>query len=129
MAAVPTSTSTMQRFSRDHVWIDSDGCVGITEELFRGVPELLAVHLPLEGARIRVAEPMAALEGEKGLVDVYAPADGVVVRRNDALELEELRRAPRSTWLVRVDAEPGPLLSEEEYERLKESLPRAYPRE
>jgi glycine cleavage system H protein len=105
-----------RRFSPDHVWVDEDGFVGVTELLVRGVPEPRRVHLPAVGQTLAIATPFGALEGDKGLLDLYAPCDGVVVAVNDAIVAAPsmLIDAPTS-WLVRIAGTPGPLLDEAAY--------------
>ncbi len=104
-----------RRFTPDHVWIDPDGRMGVTEQLTASLRAVAVIHLPSIGDRVRAAEAFAALEGDKGLLDVFAPCDGEVVEVNLALTPEELTEAPLRHWLVRLRGQPGPLLSELEY--------------
>lgn len=109
-----------RRYSRDHAWIDPSGEVGVTARALERAPELAAVHLAELGETLRTAGRMGALESHKGLIDLYAPCDGVVLARNEDVIADPARltRAPEETWLLRVDATPGRLLSSEEYRAL-----------
>lgn len=109
-----------RRYTRDHVWIDPNGEVGLTARALERALDLAALHLPGVGAELRTAGPMGALESNKGLVDLYAPCDCVVRARNEAVIADPalLLSAPAATWLLRVDGAPGPLLSWDEYRAL-----------
>ena len=105
-----------RRFSPDHVWIDEDGFVGVTELFVRSVPEPRRVHLPTLGQTVSIATPVGALEGDKGLLDIYAPCDGVVIAVNDAIiEAPSILIGAPTSWLVRIEGTPGPLLDEAAY--------------
>ena len=83
------------RYSPDHLWWSPDGTVGPTRRLIASVAPLTGVELPEPGAELRVAERFGALHGSK------------------LLDPASLERAP--DWLIRVDGEPGRLLTEREY--------------
>ena len=111
---------TDRRYSPDHVWVAEDGRWGITARLAGWLPAVTRVHLPEVGATLSPAEAFAALEVDKGTFDLFAPARGRVVARNEAvlLDAEACRRAPHEAgWLVRVDGPRPRLLSARAYER------------
>ena len=89
--------------------------MGPTRRLIASVAPLTGVELPEPGAELRVAERFGALHGSKSAVDLYSPCRGVVIEVNRAALLDpaSLERAP--DWLIRVDGEPGRLLTEREY--------------
>ncbi len=107
-----------RRYSPDHVWISEDGRVGVTPYLLDALPRIEAVYLPSRGLRVHVTQPIASLEGEKGLLDIYSPCDGIVVDLNDDI-VQHPRRLYTNTydsWLVRVEvSSQQPLWSGLEY--------------
>jgi glycine cleavage system H protein len=98
--------------------MDASGKVGITPWLIVTLPVIEQAHLPEVGAELRVAEPFGALEGSKGVLDLYAPCSGRVLEVNEIADPEVLRRSPFDDgWLLRVDGAPHGLLDAESYAR------------
>lgn len=107
-----------RRYSPDHVWLDDVGRVGVTPHLLAALRGVERVHLPLPGTRIEAAIACGALEGGKGILDVYAPCDGTVRLVNEALlrRPELLDEDPYGAgWLFEADVRRTPLLSAAEY--------------
>jgi glycine cleavage system H protein len=77
------------RYSREHEWVRSAGetlRIGITSYAQEALGDIVYVSLPEVGAQVRAGEPFGEVESTKSVSDVYAPASGEVVARNEALD-------------------------------------------
>ena len=107
-----------RRYSPDHIWVDENGRLGVTAILSSFLPPLTAAYLPAAGTELRVTQPFGELEADKGLYDLYAPCDGVVVRPNPALE-----HAPSlvnddcygSGWILEIEYADAHLMDADDY--------------
>jgi glycine cleavage system H protein len=78
------------RYTADHEWVRvADGeqavRVGITDYAQQALGDVVYVSLPEVGATIRKGSPFGEVESTKSVSDLYAPLDGGVVSRNEAL--------------------------------------------
>jgi glycine cleavage system H protein len=77
------------KYSREHEWVRVTGTtvrVGITWYAQDALGDIVYVSLPDVGAQVTGGEPFGEVESTKSVSDVYAPASGEVVGRNDALD-------------------------------------------
>jgi glycine cleavage system H protein len=77
------------KYSREHEWVRLAGetlRVGITSYAQEALGDIVYVSLPAVGAQVRAGEPFGEVESTKSVSDVYAPASGEVVARNEALD-------------------------------------------
>jgi len=79
------------RYTAEHEWIgpvDDDGVVrvGVTDYAQSALGDIVYVSLPAVGDEVTAGAACGELESTKSVSDVYAPLDGVVVARNDALD-------------------------------------------
>ncbi|MBL7493979.1 glycine cleavage system protein GcvH [Frankia sp. AgB1.9] len=77
------------KYSREHEWVRLAGetlRVGITSYAQEALGDIVYVSLPEVGAQVRAGEPFGEVESTKSVSDVYAPASGEVVARNEALD-------------------------------------------
>ncbi|ADP80969.1 glycine cleavage system protein GcvH [Pseudofrankia inefficax] len=77
------------KYSREHEWVRLTGetlRVGITSYAQEALGDIVYVSLPEVGAQVRAGEPFGEVESTKSVSDVYAPASGEVVARNEALD-------------------------------------------
>jgi len=104
------------RYTAEHEWIgpvDDDGVVrvGVTDYAQSALGDIVYVSLPAVGDEVTAGAACGELESTKSVSDVYAPLDGVVVARNDALDANpELINADAygDGWLFTVRlAEPA----------------------
>lgn len=120
------------RYTAEHEWvrIDPDGTAvfGITDYAQQALGDIVYVTLPAAGETISAGRPCGEVESTKSVSDVYAPLDGEVVERNEALDRspETVNADPYGAgWLVRVRmAAPdqvGGLLSAADYAALTEA--------
>jgi glycine cleavage system H protein len=77
------------KYSREHEWARVAGAtvrIGITWYAQDALGDIVYVSLPEVGAQVTGGEPFGEVESTKSVSDVYAPASGEVVARNDALD-------------------------------------------
>ncbi|OIJ67931.1 glycine cleavage system protein GcvH [Streptomyces mangrovisoli] len=112
------------RYSKEHEWLtageDGVSTVGITEHAANALGDVVFVQLPEVGDSVTAGESCGELESTKSVSDLYAPVDGEVTEVNEDVVNDPslVNSAPfEGGWLfkVRVSAEPGDLLSADEY--------------
>ena len=95
-------------YTADHEWIrvhDDEGTVGITEFAQDHLGDVVFVELPEVGRKLRAGEAFGVIESVKAVSDLFAPAGGEVLARNEGLlEAPELvNRAPYGDgWMIRL---------------------------
>lgn len=80
-------------YTAEHEWItapDGDGVVrvGITDFAQDALGDVVYAQLPEPGTRIAGSDVVGEVESTKSVSDIFAPLDGEVTARNDALEAE-----------------------------------------
>ena len=76
------------KYTTDHEWARRSGDrirVGITAYAQEALGDIVFVSLPEVGEHATAGQPLGEIESTKSVSDVYAPVDGEVVARNDAL--------------------------------------------
>ena len=80
------------KYTSEHEWVrvpgESDGSVrvGITHYAQDALGDIVYVSLPEVGETVTAGNPCGELESTKSVSDIFAPVDGEVVARNDALD-------------------------------------------
>lgn len=80
------------KYTAEHEWLrtpgEHDGSVrvGITEYAQDALGDIVYVSLPEVGTTVAAGAPCGELESTKSVSDVYAPVEGEVVARNEALD-------------------------------------------
>jgi glycine cleavage system H protein len=80
------------KYTSEHEWVrvpgESDGSVrvGITHYAQDALGDIVYVSLPEIGEMVTAGNPCGELESTKSVSDIFAPVDGEVVARNDALD-------------------------------------------
>ena len=80
------------KYTAEHEWVrvpgESDGSVrvGITHFAQDALGDIVYVSLPEVGESVGGGNPCGELESTKSVSDIFAPVDGEVVARNDALD-------------------------------------------
>ena len=80
------------KYTAEHEWVrvpgESDGSVrvGITHFAQDALGDIVYVSLPEAGESVVAGNPCGELESTKSVSDIFAPVDGEVVVRNDALD-------------------------------------------
>lgn len=114
------------KYSREHEWTRLTGTtarIGITSYAQEALGDIVFVSLPEVGSAVRAGEPFGEVESTKSVSDVYAPASGEVIARNEVLDgsPELVNSDPYGEgWLIEVAvADPtvlGELLDAAAYE-------------
>lgn len=101
------------KYTAEHEWvqISDDGSVpvtvrfGITDYAQQALGDIVFVTLPTVGTELVSGSACGEVESTKSVSDLFAPVNGVVVARNDAVETapETLNSDPYGAgWLVEV---------------------------
>lgn len=121
------------RYTAEHEWIlltERPGVVrvGITDFAQAQLGDVVYVDLPALGATVVAGQSCGEVESTKSVSELYAPLDGVVVARNEALDAapDAVNAEPYgSGWLFEIEtADPGAmdsLLSSTDYQALTEA--------
>jgi glycine cleavage system H protein len=80
------------RYTAEHEWVgsaDDEGAVrvGVTDYAQAALGDIVFVSLPAVGDEVTAGAACGELESTKSVSDIYAPIDGVVVARNEALDV------------------------------------------
>lgn len=120
------------RYTRDHEWIRYDGdtgTVGITHYAQQQLGDVVFVELPETGTTVRQGEQAAVVESVKAASEVYSPASGEVIERNEALVDEPGRvnaSAMTDGWFYKIrladPAELDALMDTKAYQDFLETL-------
>jgi glycine cleavage system H protein len=96
------------KYFKEHDWVRVEGdeaVFGITWFAQDSLGEIVYAELPEPGAMVTAGEPYGELESVKAVSDIYAPAGGEVVERNELLqdEPQHVNEDPYGEgWLIRV---------------------------
>ncbi len=96
------------RFADSHEYANADGelvRVGISAFAVDQLGDIVFVDLPEVGADLSKGSSFGSVESVKAVEDMYAPLDGEVVERNDAVldSPEQLQNDPHGEgWLLVV---------------------------
>ena len=119
----------MTRYSKNHIWIRYENDIaeiGITEYAAEKLGNIMFVNLPDTGEELVCGERFGDVESIKTVSDLISPIDGEVTEINETLpdEPEIISDDPAGTWFIkaRIRNFSDELMSEEEYNSLKESL-------
>jgi len=96
------------KYAPTHEWLrqEADGscAVGISDHAQQALGDIVFLELPEIGRPVKAGEACAVVESVKAASDIYAPIDGEVVARNEALldTPEQVNSAPYESWLFKV---------------------------
>jgi len=97
------------KYAKSHEWarIEADGTVtvGISDHAQKALGDLVYVELPEIGQELEVGAECAVVESVKAASDVFSPANGKVIKINEALvdEPELVNKSPyRDGWLFKM---------------------------
>lgn len=78
------------RYTAEHEWVllREEGTVriGVTDYAQTQLGDVVYIQLPRLGDSVAAGEPVGEVESTKSVSDVFAPVNGEVVARNEALE-------------------------------------------
>jgi glycine cleavage system H protein len=106
------------RYTAEHEWAASapggqSVRVGITDYAQTSLGDIVFVILPSVGTKVSAGQPLGEVESTKSVSDIYAPFDGVVTARNEALDgqPELVNSDPYGEgWLVEIEVADGSVL-------------------
>lgn len=96
------------KYTKSHEWVKSEAdgsvTVGITDHAQEALGDIVFLELPEAGRQVKAGEECAVVESVKAASDIYAPVDGEVVARNDALldAPESVNQDAYANWLFRI---------------------------
>ena len=119
------------RYTSEHEWIRvTSGSlvrIGITDYAQDSLGDIVFVQLPEVGAAVTAGGAVGEVESTKSVSDLYAPLNGTVTARNEALDAEpELINSDPygGGWMLEIDLDDASaiegLLSAEDYRELTE---------
>jgi glycine cleavage system H protein len=112
-------------FTLQNEWVrfsNNEACVGLTGKGVTG--DVVYIELPEVGKTVIKGEPCATIESVKSIIEVHAPATGVISGINDNVydDPDMITKFPQETWLFKVvyegDADIRGLLDERQYKEL-----------
>lgn len=95
-------------YTSEHEWIqvaDGEGTVGITDFAQDHLGDVVYVELPTIGTRVSKNDAFGVIESVKAVYDLFAPASGEVVARNDPIldAPEKVNQSPYGDgWMIRL---------------------------
>jgi glycine cleavage system H protein len=96
------------RYTKEHEWARPDGdvvVVGITAHAVSQLGDITLVTLPEPGTAVRAGETFGDVDSVKAVSELYAPIDGEIVARNEALDdaPEKVNEAPYGDgWMIKI---------------------------
>lgn len=96
------------KYTPEHEWVREAGetvRVGITAYAQEALGDIVYVSLPAVGAELQAGQPLGEVESTKSVSDIYAPVNGTVSARNDALDTtpELINSDPYGEgWIVEI---------------------------
>ncbi len=114
------------RYSQEHEWLcpepQGKAKIGITHYAQSQLGDIVFIDLPKAGTRVTQFEKMGEIETVKAVSDLFAPASGKVLEKNQAV-LDDpaiVNTDPFGNgWLIRIElsqpAELEALMSSEQY--------------
>ncbi|HEY5532715.1 MAG TPA: glycine cleavage system protein GcvH [Candidatus Anoxymicrobiaceae bacterium] len=113
------------KYHKEHMWVRSDGTVGISFFAQDQLGEIVFIEVPEAGAEIEAGEAFGEIESRKSVSDLYAPISGTLKEVNsEVLDAPEtINEDPYGkAWIAVVDisdqSEMDNLLSAAEYKEL-----------
>ena len=113
------------KYHKEHMWVRSDGTIGITFYAQDQLGEIVFIEVPEAGADIEAGEAFGEIESRKSVSDLYAPLSGTIKEVNsDVLDAPEtINEEPYGKgWIAIIDvsdtSEMDNLLSAAEYKEL-----------
>jgi glycine cleavage system H protein len=78
------------KYTAEHEWVAQIGAdsvrIGITDYAQQQLGDVVFVQLPETGERVTVGQTLGEVESTKSVSDIFAPVEGEVTARNDALD-------------------------------------------
>ena len=100
-------------YTAEHEWVKAAGDtlrLGITDYAQEALGDIVFVTLPAVGTEVSSGQSMGEVESTKSVSDVYAPMNGTVTARNEALDAnpELVNTDPYGEgWMVEISPADG----------------------
>jgi glycine cleavage system H protein len=94
-----------------YLWVQDEGgilTIGINEEGLADFESITSVELPAENENVDEDQVIGTIETDDGPLDIYSPAEGVIVEINQAVIDDPsliIEDNYEEGWLVRIEAE------------------------
>ncbi len=126
------------RYTKEHEWLcpepQGKARIGITDYAQSQLGDIVFLDLPEPGAQVTQSEKMGEIETVKAVSDLFSPASGEVLERNQAVldDPAVVNRDPYGEgWLLRIElsqpAELEALLNGEQYQEFVAGLSQETP--
>jgi glycine cleavage system H protein len=113
------------KFHKEHMWVRSDGTIGISFYAQDQLGEIVFIETPEPGADVEAGEAFGEIESRKSVSDLYAPVSGSIKEVNSEVQdaPETINEDPYGKgWIALIDmsdaSEMDNLLSAAEYKEL-----------
>ena len=113
------------KYHKEHMWVRSDGTVGISYFAQDQLGEIVFLEVPEAGSEVEAGGEFGEIESRKSVSDLYAPVSGTVKEVNSEVEDEPelINEDPYGKgWIAIIDmsdaGEMESLLSAAEYKEL-----------
>jgi len=113
------------KYHKEHMWVRSDGTIGITFYAQDQLGEIVFIETPEPGADVEAGEAFGEIESRKSVSDLYAPISGSIKEVNPEVQdaPETINEDPYGKgWVALIDmtdeGEMDSLLSAAEYKEL-----------
>jgi len=121
------------RYSQEHEWISAEpqgkARIGITHYAQSQLGDIVFMDLPKSGTQVTQFQKMGEIETVKAVSDLFAPASGKVLEKNQAVldDPSIVNADPYGNgWLIRIElskpAELEALMSSEQYQKYVRGL-------
>ncbi len=126
------------RYTKEHEWLcpelQGKARIGITDYAQSQLGDIVFLDLPEPGAQVTQSEKMGEIETVKAVSDLFSPASGEVLERNQAVldDPAVVNRDPYGEgWLLRIElsqpAELKALLNSDQYQEFVAGLSQETP--
>lgn len=113
------------KYHKEHMWVRSDGTIGISAFAQEQLGEIVFIEVPDPGTDLEGGEAFGEIESRKSVSDLYAPVSGSITEVNSEVvdAPETINEDPYGAgWIAIIDisdsGELDNLLSAAEYKEL-----------
>jgi glycine cleavage system H protein len=113
------------KYHKEHMWVRSDGTIGITFYAQDQLGEIVFIEVPEPGADVEAGEGFGEIESRKSVSDLIAPVSGSIKEVNSEVQdaPETINEDPYGKgWIALIDVGDGSelegLMTAAEYKEL-----------
>ena len=111
------------KYHKEHMWVRSDGTIGISDFAQEQLGEIVFIEVPDPGSDVEMGEAFGEIESRKSVSDLFSPVSGSISEINsDVIDAPEVINDDPygSGWIAVIDmndnSELENLLSAAEYQ-------------